>query len=69
MANQRETVAVSEIKVGDEVYFPNSRKPSKVSNTFTDSTGTTIVSERGDVRWTMSPDFEVSRLVEESEDG
>jgi hypothetical protein len=52
-----------DIKVGDSIWFPNSRKPQEVTNITTEGEGddTTIRIGTEGTSWVLKPDFKVRR--------
>lgn len=59
--NEAEAVAASEIEVGDDVFFPNSRKPQTVEGILAESN--LIHLSIPETTWKIAPDFQVRRVV------
>lgn len=63
----KEIVQGAEVKEGDSLYFPNSRRPQTVGSTTPTEEGTTVLlSADGVTRWVVPNHFHVEREVSES---
>lgn len=65
---ESETVRASEIEVGDEVHFPNSRKPQEVAGVLANIETGVITLVARDANWQLGPDADVRRVVKNTEE-
>lgn len=54
-----------DVEVGDQVYFPNSRRPRTVGQVVVENQQVHLVSDDAATKWMMNADFEVGVEVEE----